>query len=247
MRFRRLHFHRLNKEEQERWKDKIFDLADDVVPNIKREQFDAFFFSDQLTTAKYFVIMDGEKKLLAFYCGYYQIVQILGRANYVYNSRIIVSPEYQGRALLVKTFIAQFRAFGFVALKKGGYWVSNTVNPISYHGVVNTCWQSYPRFDTPLTPEMIQIVECVAEINHFKLAQAKDIIKTTSGLPPKYSEEQLERMYKSSKPHIRFFIEQEVDFLKGEGIPVVVPYTFKNISLTVWRAFRRSTGLIKKK
>ena len=247
MKFQYLKYHSLDIDKQKEWKTRIFELALDAVPHLKREQFDAFFFNEQLDTLTYFTIENKDKKLLAFFCGYYQIVHINNRKNYVYNSRIIVSPHYQGNSLFIETFIAQFKAFGTLALRKGGYWVSNMVNPISYHGIASACKKVYPRLDTPLTPEIIQIIEAVAAINHYQLAKAKDIVKITSGFPPKYSKEQIEKIYRSDKPHIKYFLEQGIDFLNGEGIPVVVPYSFENIFLTVLGALKKRIILAFKK
>ncbi len=239
MKFKRLHFNSLSTEEQEKWKANVFNLLREVAPKLERIHSETYFFDEKIETFRHFFTQNKEGKLIAFFCGYYQIVSINNKKEYLYNSRFAVSPAYQGNSFFTETFIAQFKAFGMVALRKGGYWVSNMVNPISYHGVASACKIVFPRFDTPLTPKTTALIKKYAELNNYNLVQTKQVLKITTGVAPIYSKAQIDQIYQSKKPNIQFFLAHDINFLTGEGIAVVIPYTFKNISLTVLGALKK--------
>ncbi len=239
MRFRKIHYQKISKEEQSKWRNESYKLAKKAVLDVTKEQFESFFFNPKIQTIAYFAMEDKKKNLVSFFCGYYQIIQLNNKPIYIYNSRVVVDPDYQGKSIFINTFFAQFRACGGVAFRKGGYFISNIINPISYHSVASISAKAYPKYDAPFTKDMKKMITKMAEINNTKLIKSNNIFKTVSGVPAKYSEKQLDRIYSSEKPHIKYFLKQDIDFLNGEGILVIVPYTIVNIVNTIFNALKR--------
>ncbi len=233
MNFRKIPYQKYNAERKKQLRSDIFELMFQLSDKLTPEHIDFFFFNPKIKTYRYYEIRGTDNKMIAFFCGYYILVPVQGKMTHIYNSRISIAPEYQGKSIFRKTFSTMFRALGVKALLNEGYFVSNMVNPLSYYATVRTSHQAFPRHDSPLQPEMETIINAIGEINDYRLEKKNGVIKTVGGVSPNYTEQQMHRIRTTKNPDIRFLIDSEVDFSNGEGIMVVVPYSRYNIFKTL--------------
>lgn len=234
-----LDYHNLSSQKQAEWLDKLFVVGQESMLDIDKSTFYDFIFGKAGLEQSYYVLQAENGTIAGFFSIYHQTVQIKGRSMILFGTVLLVASKSRGKQLFSKAMIQIFKDFGFMGIMRRGYWVSNAVNPISYHAITDKAWRSFPRKNQPLSSEIMAVIEKFAEINHKQLEPTLDAgVKFTKGIPPRYTGNQLERIYQSSNKNIRYYIEQGVDFENGEGLPIVFKLTFMNITMSFFKVLK---------
>ncbi len=239
MKYNRIQYQNYNETQKHQLKKDVLKLMKKIAPGLSYEQIGDFFFKPEIKTYRYFDIRNKQGDMIAFFCGYYTIISINGKPTHLYNARVNVDPNYQGKSIFGLTYSTMFRALASVALVKGGYFVSNMVNPLSYYSTVRTSWKAYPRHDAPLESHMEPLIYEVGKLNGYQLKKSNGIIKTVKGVSPDFTEEQIQRIKSSKNPDFQYLDEKNVDYLNGEGMMIVVPYSRWNIFMSMFNSFTR--------
>ncbi len=236
--FHKIDYHRLSKQEQLAVREAFFPIAKASFPTLTQEAFGNYIFNEKIKDSSYFAIKSN-KQTMGFLYMYCEAIRLDNRLVNLFNTRLVIHPHFQGKSIFIKAMLTQFKVYGLLALKKGGYWISNSINPISYHAIASNCWQLYPSFTHPLTDELRQLLYKLSELDHSQLVPSISSLKYQTTLPCKLTQEQIDRIYKSNKPHIQYFLKEGIDFTKGEGIPLIFPLTLQNLLFSFLKTVRK--------
>ncbi len=235
----RLDFFNLSTDEQTQWIDRLYEVCKHSIANADKEGFYKFSFGSSELERAYYVIETSCGKVASFFTIEYYTFEQKGKPTTFFNTSISIAPAYRGKGLILRAMLQFFKDFTFLASRGNVYWISSSINPVSYHAVADIAWKLYPHIDAPIPTELLPVLEKYSELFHKELSCTSETVKFVGGPSLLVSEQQRQRMKQSDKKHIQYYLSQDIDFERGEGMPIIIPASFSNIVGTIFKIVKK--------
>ncbi len=230
---KQLDFFHLSSQEQACWIDRLYEVCRHSIANADKEGFYKFSFGTSALERAYYVIESSCGKIASFFTIEYYTFDLEGQATTFFNTSISIAPAFRGKGLILRAMLQFFKDFTFLASKGNVYWISSSINPVSYHAVADIVAHFYPRINHPIPKELMPVLEKYSELFHKELVGSDETVKFVGGPSLKVSTQQWQKMKQSDKANIQYYLSQDIDFERGEGMPIIIPASFSNIIRTV--------------
>lgn len=197
------------------------------VPESKRDEQAYLHFFTRITDKRHFynrveIFEDDGQDVGYTYCYARKICIDSGKEFIVGRGEVGIQPNYRGNNTFMSSAIRHGLAYYAENSWRGHerYYFGEILNPISYHIVCKHARVIYPRPESEASEEVVQLYRKLIEeckVNPVSSwTSAHEISKVQS------SKADVEAMQKSTSPHIKFFLEKNLNYSQGFGMPVLV-------------------------
>lgn len=156
----------------------------------------------------------------------------------IFKSMAAVYPEYRRKVKLsnyaIEVVLKHKICFPFREI----YCFGLFIHPSVYYTFQRVCYEFYPHYKKETPEPYKQLVDHIAKkVGYVVLDADKLIGKTSSFIKSIESPEVRDYWYRHPSPHVEDFIER-TGYRDGIGVFVLVPFTWKNIIMTILTEIR---------
>lgn len=210
----------------------LYQFHDTVFDGVDEKAFFQAMLNPHSRLNKVKVWKDGSGRIFA-YCALHRADLHTGSGLIsVFKVEVAVSGGQRGRAL-AKNFIGlNFLAHFLRRPLRKTYFISAFVHPASYRMAAGSIWKLYPSWRR-LTPPSVELLmnELADKLDYVRNDERPWTRKV--GWISKDDNEELHEYWKTHPDaDIRFFLERNPDYRRGNGLLSVMPFTLSNIAMS---------------
>lgn len=222
---------RLSAAERDRLARRLFAVHGKVFSGVSYKNFCAHVIAPpaEATVIRLFLGADGG---LVGYCAVHRFRRALGgRTAIVLRAEAGLLPEYRGRGATYGFGILYALVTRLAHPFRPVYYLGTLVHPSSYHLFCKYFPQVYPRPGRATPPAMATLARDLADSFADPAVTADDPFVRAVGWVTIESPQERALSGRDDREDVRFFKARNPGYIRGEGLVVVVPMTFRNLAL----------------
>jgi hypothetical protein len=209
----------------------LYQFHDSVFCGVDEAAFGRAMINSHAQLNKIKVVTDESGKICG-YCAVHRADRLVSHGSVsVFKVEMGVSREYRGRALLRRFVGNQFRHHFLRHPFRKTFFLSAFVHPASYRTAAGVVWKLYPNRRHPTPPQMERLMNELADALDYARDDERPWTRKVGWIS---RDDDKDRAYweTQSHPDIRYFLERNPDYSRGNGLLSIMPLTPANIAIT---------------
>ncbi len=221
----------LNPEEKEKLSADLYKLCQQVFGNITYEEFCHLIPQSGAYKTYVMVYRNHNKEVVGFFALHLFYVEVAGKRTLVFRGQIGLLQEYRRSKANMYFVLFIILLYRLRHPLSPVYCFLSIINPSMYAVLVKCLVLATPRYDRKNLSNAM-LIDRLREIFEFDKVEESNSWTTNVRWTSMPSEGEINYWNNSSNPHIKYFLELNPDFKNGVGLITLMPFSWKNISLS---------------
>ena len=226
---------RLSIDEKESFIDSLYQLHSKIFDGVERASFVSYVVDSPADLTRIRIYKNSLDEWVG-YCAVHRFGKLIFDRPYViFRAEAGILREYRGRSLTLW--------FGFYEAIKYRlkhpfcelHYLGSFVHPSVFYMFSRYFSEYYPRADTPIPKQIKVLMLEMANIFHIEPVDEQDVLVRQVGWITKESTEDRSFWQKHAHPIVKFYIETNPGYVRGNGLLTLVPLSFRNIFMSLIR------------
>jgi hypothetical protein len=222
-------------DEKESFSDSLYQLHSNIFDGVDRASFASYVVDSPAEWTRIRIYKNRVDEWIG-YCAVHRFRKLIFDRPYViFRAEAGILREYRGRSITLwfgfKEAIRYRIKHPFCEL----FYLGSFVHPSVLYMFSRYFSEYYPRADTPIPKKIKVFILELANIFHLKPVDEQDVLVRQVGWITKESTEDRCFWQKHTNPVVKFYIKKNPGYVNGNGLLTLVPFTFRNIFMSLVR------------
>lgn len=212
----------------------LFGIYKDTIdPHITYEQFFHLYYSDSLLSIDFTLFSFGEERA-GFSAAFFYTTHINDKPLFIARSATGLVEKFQGKGYHNKSDLYfKFMRFALLHLFKPLYITAFVINPFVFKELCKFVPFSYPKPQQKIPAHIGKMMdEVILKSGHRR--SKKNSYAVEVPIQVKFNESLLKRINDSKDERVKWFLENNIDYLNKYGLLVIIQASLMNILGTLF-------------
>ena len=237
---------KLTPEARKNLSEILFKVHKRIFKGLNEKDFDHYVVHSPAKVTQIFIY---KNKCNEEIVGYFAVHRFEKRVDdkplVIFRAEAGLVPEYRHKNADIYFWFKEAMKFKIVHPNEEMYYFVCPVNPSVYARFAKYMYKAYPKYDCIIPPHIKKLMMQLADEFDLKIIDQNNPFVRKVGWITQATEEERVFWQSCNNPHVRFYIDLNPDFNKGNGVLTLMPLTFLNLLISFFSFFMYYT--IKKK
>ncbi len=216
--------------------ENLFKVHKRIFKGLSETEFDHYVVNSPAKVTKIFIYYDKTKKEIIGYFSVHRFEKVINdKPLVIFRAEAGLVPEHRHKNADIYFWFTEAMKFKIFHPNKEVLCLFCPVNPSIYAIFAKYIYKVYPKFNCIIPPTIENLMLQLAD--EFGLKKVDHPFVRKVGWITQATEEEKLLWQGCNNPHIRFYIDLNPDFDKGNGVLTLMPLTFLNIFVSFFSFF----------
>jgi len=218
--------------------ENLFKVHKRIFKGLNEKEFDHYVVNSPAKITKIFIYKNKNNDEIV---GYFAVHCFEKRVNdkplVIFRGEAGLVPEYRHKNADIYFWFKEAMKFKIFHPNKEIFYLVCPVNPSVYARFAKYMYKVYPKYNCIIPPHIKNLMMQLAdEFDLKKVEENNPFVRKVGWITQATAEEKL--FWQNCKnPHVRFYIDLNHDFDKGNGVLTLMPLTFLNLLISFFSFF----------
>jgi hypothetical protein len=218
---------KLTPEARKNLSENLFKVHKRIFKGLNEKEFDHYVVNSPAKVTKIFIYKNKSKEEIVGYFAVHRFEKIINdKPLVIFRDEAGLLPEHRHKNADIYFWFKEAMKFKIFHPNKEIFYLVCPVNPSVYARFAKYIYKVYPRYNC-----MLQLAD------EFGLKRVDHPFVRKVGWITQATEEEKVFWQSCNDPHIRFYIDLNPDFDKGNGVLTLMPLTFLNLFVSFFSFF----------
>ena len=223
----------LTPGERQNLSESLYKVHKCIFEGLNAKEFDHYVVNSPAEVTKIFIYRDKIKKEIIGYAAVHRFEKLIfDKPLVIFRTEAGLLPEHRHKNADIYFWFKEALKFKIVHPNKELYYLVCPVNPSVYARFAKYIYKVYPKHDCFTPPEIENLMMKLADEFGLKIADPDNPFVRKVGWITQSTEEEKLFWQNCNNPHIRFYVDLNPDFNKGNGVLILMPLTFLDLILS---------------
>ena len=174
-----------------------------------------------------------EKEIIGYFAVHRFEKFINDKLLVIFRAEAGLVPEYrQKNANISFWLLKEAIKFKIFHPSRAVYFLVSPINPSMYTVLVKYIYKIYPRYNSVIPSEVEKLMMRLADEFGLEMVDENNSLIRKVGWITQATDKKKTFWQSSTDPHVRFYIDSNPDFNKGNGLLTLIPLTFLNLFIS---------------
>jgi hypothetical protein len=229
---------KLTPEARQNLSESLYKVHKCIFKGLNEKEFNHYVVNSPAKVTKIFIYRDKIKKEIIGYFAVHRFEKCINdKPLVVFRAEAGLIPEYRHKNADINFWFKEAMKFKIFHPNKQIFYLVCPVNPSVYARFGKYIYKVYPKYNCIIPPHIEKLLIQLAEEFGLKKVDQNNPFVRKVGWITQATEEEKVFWQSSNNPHIRFYIDLNPDFDKGNGVLTLMPLTFSNLLISFFSFF----------
>ncbi len=224
---------KLTPEARKNLSESLFKVHKRIFKGLTEKEFDHYVVNSPAKVTKIFIYKNKSKDDIV---GYFAVHRFEKHVNdkplVIFRAEAGLLPEYRHKNADIYFWFKEAMKFKIFHPNKEIFYLVCPVNPSVYARFAKYIYKVYPKYNSIIPLHIEKLLIQLAEDFGLKTVDQNNPFVRKVGWITQATEEEKVFWQSSNNPHIRFYIDLNPGFDKGNGVLTLMPLTFLNLLIS---------------
>ena len=224
---------RLTHEARQRLSESLYEVHKPIFRGIDEKEFDHYVVNSPADVTKIFIYRNKTKKEIIGYFAVHRFEKFINdKPLVIFRAEAGLVPEYRHKNADISFWLKEAIKFKILYPSKEVYYLVSPVNPSVYARLAKYIYKVYPKYNSVIPSEVEKLMMRLADEFGLEMVDENNPLIRKVGWITQATDEEKAFWQSSKNPHLRFYINSNPDFDKGNGLLTLVPLTPLNLFIS---------------
>jgi hypothetical protein len=224
---------KLTPEEQQRLSESLYRVHERIFKGLNKREFDHYVINSPADFTKIFTYRNKRKKEIIGYFAVHRFEKYIhDQPSVIFRAEAGLVPEYRRENANLSFWLMEAIKFKTLHPSRKAYFLCSPVNPSMYAILAKYTYKIYPKYDSSIPSEVEKLMMRLADEFGLEKADENNPLLRKVGWITQVTYEEKAFWQSSQNPHVRFYMNANSGFDKGNGLLTLVPLTFLNLFIS---------------
>lgn len=223
----------MSAEERAHFGEALNELNSQIFSGVSKEDFLGYAFNPNAERIRILVLEDPAGEMIGYIATQFFRQPVKGRLYPVFRAEAGILPRFRGRHATVSFGLWEAALYKLRHPFQRVFYLGMLVHPSSYHLIAKHFYRVYPSRFRATPPQMLELMAQFADAFGTARVDGDPLRRQVGWISREPPEEPIHSP--GALADAEFFTEQNPGYRLGHGLVTLVPLTFANILVGVWR------------
>ena len=228
----------LTMEQADQLVDQLYDVHTRIFSGVSKVDFVRYVLFPEARYTKIYLYKNADSDIVGYLAAHYFERVVDGRKVLIARGENGVLPAYRchwtNTFIMIKEGLRLKMRYPF----RKAYYLGCFVYPVIYSIFARYAHKFYPNPNYEIPPTVEQQLYILADCFHLPKVDAANKLIRQVGWVTRDTATCCERLQNSKRKSIQFYLQQNPNYAKGNGLLTLFPLTYKNILLSIGNVLR---------
>jgi hypothetical protein len=221
---------RLTDAARQKLSESLYDVHKRIFKGLDEGGFDHYVVNSPANATKIFIYRNKPEKEIIGYFAVHRFEKFINdKLLVIFRAEAGLVPEYrQKNANISFWLLKEAIKFKIFHPSKAVYILVSPINPSAYALLVKHIYKIHPRYNSVIPSKVEKLMMRLADEFGLEMVDENNSLIRKVGWITQATDKEKTFWQSSTDPHVRFYIDSNPDFNKGNGLLTLVPLTFLN-------------------
>jgi hypothetical protein len=226
----------LSPEARHNLSENLYKVHQRIFKGLNEKEFDHYVVNSPAKVTKIYIYRDKLKKEIIGYFSVHRFEKVIhDKPLVIFRAEAGLVPEYRHKNAEIYFWFKDAMKFKIFHPNKEVFYLTCPVNPSVYARFAKYIFKVYPKYNCIIHPYIENLM--MQSADEFGLKKVDHPFVRKVGWITQTTEEEKLFWQNCNNPHIRFYIDLNPDFNKGNGVLTFMPLTFLNLFVSFFSFF----------
>ncbi len=216
--------------------ESLYDVHKRIFKGLDESEFDHYVVNSPANTTKIFIYRNKPGKEIIGYFAVHRFERFINdKLLVIFRAEAGLVPEYRHKNADISFWFKEAIKFKIFHPSKEVYYLVSPINPSVYARLAKYIYKVYPKYNSVIPSEVEKLMMRLADEFGLEMVDENNPLIRKVGWITQATDEEKAFWQSSKNPHLRFYINSNPDFNKGNGLLTFVPLTFLNVFISFFR------------
>ena len=229
---------KLTRGERQNLSESLYKVHKQIFKGLNEKEFDHYVVNSPANLTKIFIYRNKRKKEIIGYFAVHRFEKFIDdKPLVIFRAEAGLLPEYRHKNANISFWFKEAIKFKILHPNKDVYYLVCPINPSVYARLAKYIYKVYPKYNS-IIPSQIEklMLQLADEFGLEKVDENKPFVRKVGWITQATENEKV-FWQSSDNLHIRFYIDLNPDFDKGNGVLTLMPLTFLNLFISLFSFF----------
>lgn len=227
---------KLTPEARQNLSENLYKVHKRIFEGLNEKDFDHYVVNSPAKVTKIFIYRDKIKKEIIGYFSVHRFEKVINdKPLIIFRAEAGLVPECRHKNADIYFWFKEAMKFKIFHPNKEVFYLVCPVNPSVYARFAKYIYKIYPKNNCITPPHIKNLMMQLAD--EFGLKKVDHPLVRKVGWITQTTEEEKLFWKSCNNPHVRFYIDLNPDFNKGNGVLTLMPLTFLNLFVSFFSFF----------
>nr|AAU82857.1 conserved hypothetical protein [uncultured archaeon GZfos1D1] len=227
---------RLTDAARQKLSESLYDVHKRIFKGLDESGFDHYVVNSPANATKIFIYRNKPgKEIIGYFAVHRFEIFINDKLLVIFRAEAGLVPEYRHKNADISFWLKEAIKFKILYPSKEVYYLVSPINPSVYARLAKYIYKVYPKYNSVIPPDVEKLMMRLAGEFGLEMVDENNPLIRKVGWITQATDEEKTFWQSSTDPHVRFYIDSNPDFNKGNGLLTLVPLTFLNLFISFFR------------
>jgi hypothetical protein len=214
--------------------ESLYDVHKHIFKGLDESGFDHYVVNSPANATKIFIYRNKPEKEIIGYFAVHRFEKFINdKLLVIFRAEAGLVPEYrQKNANISFWLLKEAIKFKIFHPSRAVYFLVSPINPSMYTVLVKYIYKIYPRYNSVIPSEVEKLMMRLADEFGLEMVDENSPLIRKVGWITQATDKEKTFWQSSTDLHVRFYIDSNPDFKKGNGLLTLIPLTFLNLFIS---------------
>jgi len=213
--------------------ESLYDVHKRIFKGLDESGFDHYVVNSPANVTKIFIYRNKPGKEIIGYFAVHRFERFINdKLLVIFRAEAGLVPEYRHKNADISFWLKEAIKFKILYPSKEVYYLVSPVNPSVYARLAKYIYKVYPKYNSVIPSEVEKLMIRLADEFGLEMVDENNPLIRKVGWITQATDEEKAFWQSSKNPHLRFYINSNPNFNKGNGLLTLVPLTFLNLFIS---------------
>ncbi len=210
--------------------ESLYDVHKRIFKGLDESGFDHYVVNSPANATKIFIYRNKPEKEIIGYFAVHRFEKFINdKLLVIFRAEAGLVPEYRRKNANISFWLLKEAIkFKIFHPSRAVYILVSPINPSAYALLVKHIYKIHPRYNSVIPSEVEKLMMRLADEFGLEMVDENNPLIRKVGWITQATDKEKTFWQSSTDPHVRFYIDSNPDFNKGNGLLTLVPLTFLN-------------------
>ena len=224
---------RLTDAARQKLSESLYDVHKRIFKGLDESGFDHYVVNSPANATKIFIYRNKPGKEIIGYFAVHRFERFINdKLLVIFRAEAGLVPEYRHKNADISFWLKEAIKFKILYPSKEVYYLVSPVNPSVYARLAKYIYKVYPKYNSVIPSDVEKLMMRLADEFGLEMVDENNPLIRKVGWITQATDEEKAFWQSSKNPHLRFYINSNPNFNKGNGLLTLVPLTFLNLFIS---------------
>jgi hypothetical protein len=218
--------------------ESLYKVHKKIFKGLNEKDFDHYVVNSPANATKIFIYRNKRKKEIIGYFAVHRFEKFIDdRPMVIFRAEAGLLPEYRHKNANISFWFTEAVKFKILHPNKEVYYLVSPINPSVYGRLAKYIYKVYPKYNSIVPPQIEKLMMQLADEFGLEMVDENKPFVRKVGWITQATEKEKVFWQSTDNSHIRFYIDLNPDFDKGNGVLTIMPLTSLNLFISLFTFF----------